>query len=334
MSYASLCLDAARIRVALGAARAVAAADGEITTYERDFIGAAARALGYRGDPESVPFVSPEEVRQAIAEPELRERLVQALVLVALIDGKVVDAELRAVCAYANALGVDEPRIRNLKQLCRGRSRWIYVDLWLRSRMLRAMLGKARRKNGLLGVLGFFAGIAGVNVEPDLAWRYKQLGMLPEGTFGRAFWTHLTERKYAFPGEMKGLPQEAIKHDLAHVLGGYGTDPSGECEVVGFISGFMKTDPFAYFFQIFVHMQLGVHVFDGTPIQHLSVPAERILAALERGRRVNTDLYDPDWDYWADMPLPLEDVRRKYGIAPKKWDDLDTILAADAAAIP
>ncbi len=48
---------------------------------------------------------------------------------------------------------------------------------------------------------------------------------------------------------------------------------------------------------------------------HLGIPAERVLAALERGRNVTRDLYDPSWDFWADLPLPLGEVRRKYAVA-------------------
>jgi hypothetical protein len=77
----------------------------------------------------------------------------------------------------------------------------------------------------------------------------------------------------------------------------------------------MKTDPFSYLFQIFVHMQLGIEIFDGTPIEHLLVPPERVIAALQRGSRVTRDLYDPSWNYWDEFPRPIADVRRDYGIS-------------------
>lgn len=61
-------------------------------------------------------------------------------------------------------------------------------------------------------------------------------------------------------------------------------------------------------------MQRGVHIFDGTPVEHMRVPIERVLAALERGTRVTADLYDPAWDFWAEMPKPISEVCAKYGI--------------------
>jgi hypothetical protein len=55
-------------------------------------------------------------------------------------------------------------------------------------------------------------------------------------------------------------------------------------------------------------------MFDGTPIQHMRIPTERVLAALERGSKLTFDLYDPSWNFWSDFPLPLEAVRKKYGV--------------------
>jgi ubiquinone biosynthesis protein Coq4 len=193
----------------------------------------------------------------------------------------------------------------------------VTFDLWRRSEMLKGAVQKAWAEAGARGIWRFVGGMKGLSTDPDLAWRYKSLGLLPEGTFGRAYWKHMTERRFSFPGEVMGFPAELAKHDLAHVVGDYDTDPLGECEVVAFISGFMKTDPFSYLFMIFAHMQLGVNIFDGTPVEHMLIPADRVVNALERGARVKRDLYDPSWDYWADFPLPIEEVREKYGVAPK-----------------
>lgn len=305
-----------QLRATLGAARAVACADGRLEDHERALIEAAARALGWQGGIDDIEPSSPEQVAQLITDDTTRTRLVQALLLVAIMDGEVTDVELGVLRSYARALGVDEPRLDNLRQIAHGHSRLAYVDLWRKSSMLRTMADTAWKKRGLRGLWLMVGGMKGHATDPDLAWRYKRLGLLPEGTFGREYWVHMTERNFALPGEPNGFAEEMVKHDLAHVLSGYDTDPTGECEVVAFISGFMKTDPFSYLFQVFIHMQLGVHVFDGTPTEHMVVPADRVVAALERGSRVKADLYDPSWDIWAEFPRPIDQVRASYGIAP------------------
>jgi tellurite resistance protein len=308
-------LSPPQIAVALGAAKAVASADGSFEQHERELVDAARKALGHEGSLDAIRIPSPEAVADALPERADRERLVQALLLVAMMDGEVKDTELAAVRTYAAALGVDEPAITDLARVARGHTTIVKYDLLRRSGMVQTAARAAWEAKGWKGLWTMVGSIYGLDTDADMAMRYKRLGLLPEGTFGRAYWAHMTERGFSFPGEVKGFPEELVKHDLAHVLGGYDTDPTGECEVVAFISGFMKTDPFGYLFMIFLHMQLGVHIFEGTPIEHLKIPAERVVRALERGRRVTRDLYDPSWSYWDDFPRPIAEVRAGYGIA-------------------
>jgi tellurite resistance protein len=308
-------LTPVQIRAALGAARSVAECDGAIEAHERELLAAAARALGQPDDVDAIEPVSAAEVAAVLPEPATRTRLVQALIILALMDGEIKDAELKTIRAYAAALGVDEPRIDTLKKVAAGHHRLAYLHEWRRSGLLKDAMKKAWEAKGFKGIWSMLVSMRGTMAQdPEIAWRYKRLGLLPEGTFGRAYWQHMTERGFAFPGEPNSFPEELANHDLSHVLGGYDTDPLGECQVVAFVSGFMKADPFGYLFQIFLHMQLGVHMFDGTPTQHMIIPTEKVLAALERGSRLTFDLYDPKWDFWADFPLPLEEVRKKYGV--------------------
>jgi hypothetical protein len=190
----------------------------------------------------------------------------------------------------------------------------MYFDLWRKSAYLSDSAKKAWHDKGLRGLYQFFGSITGIATDAEIARRYRELEHLPKDTFGHAYFLHMKERNFSFPGELRAFPEELVKHDLAHVLGGYDTDPEGECEVIGFIAGFMKHDPFGYLFMIFVHMQLGVNVFDGSPVEHMSVPTERVVAAIERGTKVTRDLYDPSYRFWDDFPLPLAEVRRKYNV--------------------
>lgn len=304
-----------QITIALGAAKAVATADGRLEAHERELLEAARKALGHVGSIDDVEVPDPVAVAKALPERVTRERLVQSMLLIAMMDGEIQPSELTAIRRYAEALHVDEPALKDLQRVAKGHTTVVKYDLLRRSAMVQTAARAAFETKGLKGLWSMAGSIYGLDVDPDLAWRYKRLGLLPEGSFGRAYWAHMTERGFSFPGEHKGFPEELAKHDLAHVLAGYDTDPTGECEVVAFISGFMKTDPFGYLFMIFLHMQLGVHIFEGTPVEHMKLPADRVVAALERGRNVNRDLYDPTWDFWADFPLPLTDVRRKYAIA-------------------
>lgn len=313
-------VDRATLVVGMRALREVAAADGRFEARERRLIEAVARALGAAGvDPprlEELAPITPEEVAASVPDPIVRERIVQAQIVMSLIDGDPDERELEVVRRFARGLGVDEPRVANLRQLVGHHDLILRLDLNRRSRMTRDAVAHAYREHGLRGAWASIVPFVAPTLGHDaaLAARYRALGALPEGTFGRAYFDHMTERGFTFPGEPGGFPEVFIKHDCCHVLGGYDTDPTGECEVVAFICGFMKADPFWYLFMVLVHMHLGIETFTNNPLGKDAFDPDRVLAALARGHDVKSDLYEPGYDWWPLFPRPLDEVRRELGI--------------------
>lgn len=301
-------------RVGLRALKAITLADGKFDEHERRLMTAAARALRLDVDVDALEPASPDETADAIVDPVHRERLVQAQLICALIDGAVSAAETDVIGSFAKTLGVDEPRLANLAHLTEGHLRWMQFDLMRSSSMVKDVVRKAWQTDGLGGVWKTIAPFQGIGRDPALAQRYLDLGALPEGTFGRAYFLHMTERGFSFPGEQRGFPPGFVKHDLCHVLGGYDTDPAGECDVIAFIAGFMKSDPFGYLFMIAVHCHLGIEIFQGDATGEWAFDPDRVLTALSRGMNVRRDLYDVDFDWWPYMTHPLEQVRAELGV--------------------
>lgn len=313
----SLSLDEHQLRLCLGAARAVVLADGRVEEHERRLLTAGMQAIGYVHDLDTLPTVTPAELAAALPDPTTRSRLIQLQLVLAMMDGEPNEAELACIRSFAEALNVDEPRLCNLQNLLRGHQLLVKFDLSRRLGWFNEEVRATWKQQGLGGVFKMltpFGPFPTLAVDQDIAWKYRQLGMLPEGTLGRAYWTHMTANRFPFPGEYKAFPEQAVKHDLCHVIGGYPTTPTGECEVVSFISGFNRADPFGYLFMIIAHMHLGIDIFEGTPLGKMAFEPERALAAFERGMRVNHDFYGAGWDFWPDMPLPLEVVRQKYNV--------------------
>ena len=78
----------------------------------------------------------------------------------------------------------------------------------------RRMFARTWQEDGVVGmwrVLRFLLGTS--HVDPALAWRFRQLGLLPEGTLGRVFWASLSAQRIGFPGEPGGLPERMIGAD-------------------------------------------------------------------------------------------------------------------------
>ena len=314
-------LEPDRLEVALRAVRAVAVADGTIDVREHALMTAAARALRTPGaaelDPASLADITPAQTAAAIADATTRTRIVQAQLVTAMIDGDVDARELAVIRRFASALGVNEPRLENLMQILRHHHTLLKFDLSRHSRMVGDAVKHAYRERGFRGAWSTVLPLLSKRASHDeaLAWRYRRLGLLGEDTFGRRYWAHMCEREFAFPGEPGGFPEEFIKHDCCHVLGGYDTDPSGECQVISFICGFMKADPFWYLFMVVVHMHLGIETFVGNPLGRMAAEPTEMLAALRRGSGAVADLYEPGFDWWSLFPLPLAEVRARLGVA-------------------
>lgn len=311
-------LPAGVARTALAAIETVVRADGRLDAHEASLLGAVARALGVDEARETPEPVTPETVAGAITDPSHRERLVQAMLVAALIDGEITAAERALVEDYAAALGVDEPRLHSLQRIMDGELRCLQFDILRRSPMVSDVIRHAWETRGLGGAWKTLAPLLpGRSLAQDaaLAQRYLDLGALPAGTFGREYFDHMRARGFTLPGQAGGFPEGFIKHDLCHVLGGYDTDPCGECEVGAFIAGFLKRDPFGYLFMLLLHLHLGINIFEGDATGTFGFDPDRVLAALERGLRVNRDLYAVDFDWWPHFPRPLAEVRADFGIA-------------------
>ena len=306
----------------LRAAKTVAVVDGNFDQRERELVAAAMRALApelvTQVDIDALETITGEELAAEVADELTRTRIIQVMLIMAMIDTEVDEREHALIKDFAKALDVDEPRLANLKQVLNEHHTLVKLDLNRSSRMVKDAVGWAYEKDGFGGVLKTIAPFISKKfaVDEALAWRYRKLGLLPENTFGRAYWTHMTERGFGFPGEPGGFPEVFIKHDCCHTLGGYDTDPIGECEVVSFISGFMEADPFWYLFMVCVHMHLGIETFDDNPLGFAAFDAERCMNAMARGMAVNTDLYVPGVDWWSLFPEPIDAVRARYNIAP------------------
>lgn len=298
---------------AIRAMKAIAIADGTIGGHEDNLLRAAARALEVEDALDCTPMKA-IELAAKIKDPVARVRTIQAMEMMVIMDGRVDPAELAACELFARALNVDEPTLKNLRQITRGNMRRLQLDL-LRRGPVATTAKEVFAKEGARGLWRFGTAAYGGAHDPDVAWRYKQLGLLPEGTLGHAYWRHMTERKLPFPGEHLGHPEELVRHDLTHVLAGYGTDVAGECENAAFVAGFLKHDAFGYLFMVAVHTHLDIAVFPSDASQaYLGMDPERVITALTRGLNVKRDLYDPAWDVWVDFPRPLADVRLELNI--------------------
>jgi tellurite resistance protein len=303
-------LDEKQTPYALRALRDVVASNGTITPAERRFIEVVGELHGNSVDVDSLKSVSPGEVAEAIKEPHQRKRVVQLATIAAMVEGDVTSAEAAAVKRLAGALKVEERGLKVLDDIAADHS------LLTRFDMMRRIMGKfgakAYNEEGFAGVRKMMAMFIG-SEDPEAAWKYKQLGLLPEGTLGREFWEHCTKNRFGVPGEKTGIPERMVFHDFGHVLAGYDTKPESEIQQGAFQGGFVREDGFAFLMFVIIQFHLGVKVTPITDGFTGLFDVAKVLRAAQRGAACKVDLSD-HWDPFAVADAPLEQLRAEYGI--------------------
>jgi hypothetical protein len=252
-------LDEREILYALRVLRTVVASNGTITFAESRFIEVIAELHGMRVDAGSSRGIESEEVAKAITQPHQRKRVVQLAVIAAMVEGDVIVVEVAVVKALAIALEVDEASLKVLEDIVANYRFFIWFDI------MRRIMGKvgsrAYREEGLAGVGRMLAPFLGT--EDPRRVEVQVLGLLPEGTLGRAFWEHSTRNRFGFPGEKGGIPERMVYYDFGHVLANYDTTPEMEIQQNAFQAEFTRQDGFAFLMFAIIQFHLGVKV---TPV--------------------------------------------------------------------
>jgi hypothetical protein len=303
-------LSGNQVPCALRALRDVVASNGTVTPAERRFIEVIGELHGTQVDVDELLPIQPGEVAEVLSEPHRRKRLVQLALIAAMVEGEVTDSEAAAVRALAKALSVDERGLKVLEEIA-GEHR-----LLTRFDMMRRIMGKfagqAYHEEGFAGVRKMMSMLT-ESEDPEVAWKYKSLGRLPEGSLGRELWQHCTKNRFPFPGERGGIPERMVFHDWGHVLGGYDTTPAGEIQQGAFQGGFVRDDGFAFLMFAIIQFHLGVKVTPATDAQTGLFDVTKVLRAAQRGAACRVDLSD-HWDPFPVAHLPVEQVRAEFGI--------------------
>ena len=303
-----------QIPVALAALQSVASGHGRLTEPERSLLDLVAEMHGARFDIDALPRLDPVSLAATVEDPHQRKRLVQMAVVMAMVDGDVSPAQAKAVRSMAEALEVDEASLKVLHEVANDSK--LLTRVHMMRRLMGRFVGEVHQLEGISGVKKFLSPLfLGGGEDPQVAWRYKQLGLLPQGTVGRAYWEFCTSRRFGFPGEAGGIPERMVFHDFGHVLSGYDTDAEGEIQQGAFQAGFTRTDGFSFLLFVIVQFHLGIKV---TPIAEARTglfDVRKVIRAAERGAACRDDL-SARWDHWAWVELPVEEARERLAIPP------------------
>lgn len=312
-----------QVRVGLGALKTLALCDSlELEPTERAMLQAIQRAFGTNDDVDGIEPLGPAEVARRIGDPALRHQIVNALIVVSLIDGEAVKEEVELVDAFAFALGVEEKAVENLRQLVQKETMSLRFDLMRRFWAIDKLRERIKGGGGVGAAVDFVRAAAGRYEDPELAARFRAWRALPDGTLGREYVRFVDDNGWPLPGEKGAASDIIVYHDLTHVLAGYGTDPSGEIETACFSAGYRKEDPFSFVLFALLQFHVGFRITPIAKAQRGLFDVERALTAMRRGAAMNLDLTD-GWSYWEVAAVPIDELRERYGIPPKPAARLD-----------
>ena len=298
--------------IALRAFKLVAMADGVFADNERALLATAARCFGIEVDVDALEPITPEAIAAALPDEGDRKMVLQGAILMAIADAEVSREEARLLKELKSALGIDDVTMRVLERLAAGHRKLAAVEMMRRAPVLRDIW----EKHGLAAFMKIVIQLVGLQrTDEALAEKYRRFEQLPEGTLGKEFFKHCRALGFGFPGEKGGLQEFTVQHDFCHVLTGYSTEPEGEMQIAAFTAGMRKSDPFFFLFFPVMMFNVGVGPTN-VPGVHTTVglfDPDKLFRAMERGHQVSRDLLG-DWDYWPDVVLPVEEVRRKYNV--------------------
>jgi len=298
----------------LRAMKTVALADGMLDDSERHMMEAVQRIFGTTYSLEELASIAPAELARAFPDPQLRQQLVQGLIVMSLIDGNPNARETELVEQFAQALEVSALEVKDLRHVLNGEMFQLRLDL-VRRFWLRDKVKEIWNTAGIRGLYKFMRGMIGKNEDSALAVRYQALEHYPAGSLGRAYWEYCRVNGFALPGEKGGAAEPILFHDCAHVLSGYGTDPEGEVQIACFSAGFQRRDPWLFVFFVLLQFHVGIRMTPITKARTGFFDPAKALIAIRRGAAMNVDLND-GWDYWPVMGEQVEELRRRYSILP------------------
>jgi hypothetical protein len=293
--------------------RAALRPEGVLDARERLFLDTYARICGFAHDGRDPQPVLPDNV--TIDGAHQRKRLVQ-LAAVAVLHAQPMRADsfdfLKALSRHLATHDSVIDVIAAVMQCRHRRARFLSMR-----RGMRVMLKEAYTAEGPMGVLRFFGALAfKVAVNKNKFWDYKRLGLLPEGTLGRTYWSHMTRVGFGFPGEPAGIADSVAYHDVLHVLADNETTPHGEIQQGAFQAGNRREDGFFFLQMVLLQFHHGVQVTPVTPGFTGHFNPDLVLWAIHRGAMCNIDMTH-QWDFWPLMVLPIDEARARVALLPK-----------------
>lgn len=284
-------------------------------------------AVTLEGRPElTVPQAVATMARRDL---QFRARMVQVMLLCALVRRPIPEDVVVGIASAADELGVHDGMVDVAQEFAAGSLGLAAVDF---------------TRNGYEGGWNAAEAAAVVHASHPLgstwafceddeamAAQWRSLEHLAPDALGRKVWEMYRARGFAFPGTPGSAPPMLTQHDWVHVLGDYGTTVEAEVEVFGLIAR-ANDDLHAFSLLAMVislfetgYLETGAGLFEHSEGHFSSSPhmEVRLADAMYRGavcRDMQTGLESVDFlkmDWFAIAERTVADLRARFNLVPK-----------------
>jgi hypothetical protein len=300
----------------LRALKTIALADLELSGPEREFI----ESVGHHfaaGDAvlDNLSTIAPEELAKTFPFILDRATVLDFCILLALVNGKTCREQELQLDAMESAFEFKSVELDVYRDIRANRPRRISAVLDEQGFGGLSMRAR-RRKYPVASMIQRMKMRLGVN-NVGLTRRYRSYAEFDRGTLGREYYEFIVRNELPFPGE--AAPWEhLVHHDLAHVLGDFGTSAEEEILVVTFQAASQKFNPFFSVMTGICLFHLGLETSGANVVEPQTMQWQpgSFFRELRRGSNCLVDFSD-GWDFRPYMSMSLDAARSSLGISPR-----------------
>ncbi|MCB0996250.1 MAG: hypothetical protein KDB21_14230 [Acidimicrobiales bacterium] len=302
--------------------------DGGLSELQQLLTTAAFDAMTGVRPSESHEPIDPDKFAEGLADRNeaFRVRILQTMILGALVLRPLPDEVATRVEAFARAMSVDDAMLGVARRFAQGQLGLAAIDF---DRNGYTADWAPERAETLRTTTRLDDAWQQATDDPELAARWADLEHLAADSLGRKVWEFYQARGFAFPGQPGSAPPLLAQHDWVHVLADYGSRVESELEVFAFIAR-ANDDPRGFSLLAMVislfetgYLATGAGLFEAFPGQLSSDGmAQRLADALRRGALSHGLDGEPDVDFlaldwFALAAQPLHRLQARFGIVPK-----------------
>ena len=256
--------------------------------------------------------VSPQAAALAIEDETIRHRVRQFFVLLEFCRHPLDEAQATLTERYAEALGGHGPGLDLARSLVSDGAGRALLDY-------RRISGWAKHEWSEQSMISSYAHLK----EPDheLAALLESFHELGEDTLGYQYVEFYRRNNMVLPGDDPSQPAFFFSHDMNHVMAGYEPSAIDEISLSAFLLSAADTD--ANWILLLTSIAayeagfLTSGAFEGkASVLARDGAAETFAEALRRGAKCSVDF--AHLDHFALATRPLEEVRREFGIDPRR----------------